>query len=62
MNYLAIRLLMNLLILIHELGHFLATRWMKISIARFSIGFGPKLWGSKKWATEYRFSLIPYFR
>jgi len=59
MNYLIILFLLNLLILIHELGHFLAARWMKITIARFSIGFGPKLWGFKKGNTEYWFSLIP---
>jgi regulator of sigma E protease len=59
MNYLITLSLIGLLILIHELGHFLAARWMKIPIARFSIGYGPKLWGFKKGTTEYWFSLIP---
>lgn len=59
MNYLIIILLIGLLILVHELGHFLAARWVKIPIARFSIGFGPKLWGCKKGNTEYWLSLIP---
>ncbi len=46
-NYLIVGWLVGLLILVHELGHFLAARWVKIPIARFSIGFGPKFWGVK---------------
>lgn len=59
MTYLSIVLLIGLLITIHELGHFFAAQWVKIPIARFSIGFGPKLWGCKRGNTEYWFSLIP---
>ncbi len=59
MNYFIIVFLIGLLILVHELGHFLAARWVKIPIARFSIGFGPKLWSYKKGKTEYWLSLIP---
>ena len=59
MSYLMIVFLIGLLILLHELGHFLAALWMKIPIARFSIGLGPKLWGFKRGKTEYRLSLIP---
>jgi len=51
--------LIGLLILVHELGHFLSARWVKIPVARFSIGFGPKLWACKKGKTEYWLSLIP---
>ena len=59
MNYLIVLWLVGLLILCHELGHFLAARWVKIPIARFSIGLGPKLWGIKRGNTEYRLSWIP---
>lgn len=59
MSYFIILFLIGLLILVHELGHFLAARWMKIPIARFSIGFGPKLWSCKKGETEYWLSLVP---
>lgn len=59
MTYFIIVFLIGLLILVHELGHFLAARWVKIPIARFSIGFGPKVWGYKKGKTEYWLSLIP---
>jgi len=59
MNYILVVFLIGLLILVHELGHFLSAKWVKIPIARFSIGFGPKLWGYKKGETEFWLSLIP---
>ncbi|MBI1927034.1 site-2 protease family protein [Candidatus Poribacteria bacterium] len=51
--------MIGFLILLHELGHFLAAQWVKIPVARFSIGFGPKLWGCKRQNTEYWLSWIP---
>jgi len=59
MNYILTILLVGFLILLHELGHFLAARLVKIPIAKFSIGFGPKIFGFKKGVTEYKISLIP---
>jgi regulator of sigma E protease len=59
MTYLLIVLLLGLLILIHELGHFLAAKWMGIPVERFSVGFGPKVWGFRREPTEYRVSAIP---
>ncbi len=49
----------GVLILIHELGHFLAARWAGVGVERFSIGFGPVLlrWRGKE--TEYCLSAIP---
>lgn len=48
----------SLLILVHELGHFFAAKWMGIRVEVFSLGFGPCL--KKKWGqTEYRLSVIP---
>lgn len=59
MNYLAVFILINLLILAHEFGHLIAAKLSKIPIERFSIGFGPKLWSFKKGRTEYRLSAFP---
>ena len=48
----------GLLVLIHELGHFMAAKWIKVRVDAFSLGFGPYL--GRKWGeTEYRLSLIP---
>jgi regulator of sigma E protease len=48
-----------LLILIHELGHFLVAKSLGIGVERFSIGFGPKLMGVRRGETEYMLSVIP---
>ena len=49
----------GILILVHELGHFLVARWTGVGVERFSIGFGPVLlrWRGKE--TEYCLSAIP---
>lgn len=59
MSYLIIFCLLSLLILIHELGHFVAAKFLGIPIARFSVGFGPRLWGFTIRNTEYRLSAFP---
>ncbi|WOO40994.1 RIP metalloprotease RseP [Rubellicoccus peritrichatus] len=47
-------------IFFHELGHFLAAKWRGLKIERFSIGFGPRLFGWKgKDGVDYRVSLLP---
>lgn len=46
-------------IFVHELGHFLAAKKRGLKIERFSIGFGPKLFGWNKDGIEYRVSLLP---
>ncbi|OIP72619.1 MAG: RIP metalloprotease RseP [Oscillatoriales cyanobacterium CG2_30_44_21] len=48
-----------ILILVHELGHFLAARLQGIYVNRFSIGFGPVLWKYQGEQTEYALRAIP---
>jgi regulator of sigma E protease len=59
MCYLITFMLISLLILIHELGHFIAAKLLDIPIELFSIGFGPKLWSIRIGQTEYRISALP---
>ena len=59
MSYLLIFCTVSLLIILHELGHFLAAKRMRIPIARSSVGLGPKVWGFKMGETEYWLSMIP---
>jgi regulator of sigma E protease len=49
----------GLLILIHELGHFIVARLSGVGVERFSIGFGPVLWRIKGAETEYCLSAVP---
>lgn len=47
-------------IFVHEFGHYLAARWRKLKIERFSIGFGPRLFGWKdRHGVDWRISLFP---
>ena len=52
-------LVLGLLIFIHELGHHLVAKWLKIGVSTFSLGFGRRIWGFQRGETEYRVSLIP---
>ena len=45
--------LFNVLIFVHELGHFLAARWRGLKIERFAIWFGKPLWSKKINGVEY---------
>jgi len=49
----------GILILIHELGHFFVARWCGVGVERFSIGFGPVLLRWRGRETEYCLSAIP---
>lgn len=52
-------LVFGVIILVHELGHFLAARRFGIQVVEFSIGFGPALWSKVKNGTRYSLRLIP---
>ncbi len=52
-------LLFNLLIAVHELGHFLAARWRGLKIERFAIWFGKAIWKRKINGVEYALGWIP---
>lgn len=47
------------LIFFHELGHYLAARLVGVTVLRFSIGFGPRLFGFTRGDTEYQVSALP---
>jgi regulator of sigma E protease len=47
------------LIFIHEFGHFLFAKMFGVGVDKFSLGFGPKLFGKKVGETEYLLSLLP---
>lgn len=50
--------LIGVMILVHELGHFWAARAFDVKVEVFSFGFGPRLFGFRRGETDYRFSLI----
>lgn len=52
---------LGILVVVHELGHFLVARWCGVKILRFSVGFGPVLWQRRYGVdqTEWAVSAIP---
>jgi regulator of sigma E protease len=50
--------LIGVMILIHELGHYWAARFFDVKVETFSFGFGPRLFGFRKGETDFRFSAI----
>jgi regulator of sigma E protease len=50
---------LGVLILVHELGHFVAARAFDIHVSRFSVGLGPKLLAFRRGETEFRISALP---
>jgi regulator of sigma E protease len=52
-------LIFNLLIFVHELGHFLAARWRGLKVDRFAIWFGKPIWKKKINGVEYALGTIP---
>jgi regulator of sigma E protease len=52
-------IVLGVLIFVHELGHFLVAKYTGVTVLRFSLGFGPKIFGITRGGTEYRLSMIP---
>lgn len=52
-------LVFNLMILVHELGHFLAARWRGLVVEKFAIWFGKPIWKKTIGGVEYRLGSIP---
>jgi regulator of sigma E protease len=51
--------LLGLVVFVHELGHFLAAKWRRVRVLKFSLGFGPALFKLVRGGTEYRLSWVP---
>jgi len=52
-------LVFGILVLVHELGHFLTARAVGIRVEAFSFGFGKRLFGIRRGYTDYKVCLVP---
>ncbi len=52
-------IVLGVLIIVHEFGHFIVARFFNVKVLKFSIGFGPKIFGVKGKETEYLVSAVP---
>ena len=58
-SWLAPLLVLGLVVFVHELGHFLASKWAGVYAPRFSMGWGSPLWSFRRGETEYALSWLP---
>ena len=59
LNILVFLLILTGIIVIHELGHFVAAKFFKVYCGAFSIGMGPKIYGKKGKETEFQIRALP---
>jgi regulator of sigma E protease len=57
-NIVWLLVLIGVMILVHELGHFWVARFFDVRVETFSFGFGPRLFGFRRGETDFRFSAI----
>ena len=59
LTFIATIVVFCLIIFIHELGHFVSAKLFGVTVHEFSIGMGPKIWGSARGGTEYSVRALP---
>ena len=59
LSLLSLIVVLGVLIFVHESGHFLVARFLGVGVEKFSLGFGPRIFGKTVGRTDYRVSAIP---
>src|SRR5208282_4684996 len=52
--------MLGILVIVHEAGHFLMAKQCGVRVLRFAIGYPPKLWGFRRGETEYAICAVPF--
>lgn len=60
MSILLFLIILVVLIVSHEFGHFVVAKLFGIRVDEFAVGFPPRLWGVKKGETEYSLNALPF--
>src|ERR1700756_692572 len=55
----SVSIVLGIMVLVHEWGHFIVAKSFGVRVEIFSIGFGPRLSGWKRGDTDYRLSALP---
>lgn len=55
----SVSVVLGVMVLVHEWGHFIVAKAFGVRVEIFSIGFGSRLWGTKRGDTDYRISALP---
>jgi regulator of sigma E protease len=59
LTFILFLLILGLLIIVHEFGHFIMAVRLKVKVEKFSLGFGPVLFSKKNGDTEYNINAVP---
>lgn len=60
LNVILAILVLSIIVIVHEFGHFIIAKANGITVVEFSIGFGPKLIHFRKGETEYCIKALPF--
>jgi regulator of sigma E protease len=60
MNILVFLVILSLMMVLHELGHFMTAKFFKITVQEFGIGLPPRVWGIKRGGVMYSLNAIPF--
>ncbi len=60
MSFLIFLVILSVMILVHEAGHFIVARRQGMKVEKFSLGFGKKIFSFKRNDTEYSLGLVPF--
>jgi len=52
--------IISIIILVHELGHFIVAKLVGVKVEEFGIGYPPRLWGKKIKETIYSINALPF--
>lgn len=53
-------LLLGIMVVVHEFGHFAVAKLCRVRVEAFSVGFGPRLFGIKHGDTDYKVCALPF--
>ena len=56
----AVAVVLGIMIIVHEFGHFAAAKLFDVRVEQFAIGFGKRLFGIKHGETDYRVNALPF--
>src|ERR1041384_938517 len=58
-GFLYAAIILGFMIFIHELGHFMVAKALRVRVEQFAIGFGKRLIGFRRGETDYRINALP---
>ena len=59
-SFLMFVIVLSILVLIHEIGHFMTARWFKMKVNEFGLGLPPKIFSIKKKGVIWSLNWIPF--